>query len=335
MCGIVSLSTWLHYNAYQKEGANASSFLKFVPMKREHTPYFIKSIQEQHQFWSLPKPKHPLVSVLRIEDVVIQNASPEYYTSGFYSIAIKKNFEGKIKYGQRYYDFDSGVMSFISPNQLLVNRRGDPLPNEGMMLLVHPDFLTTYPLAKSIKDYGFFSYELSEALHLSEQEEEEVEGILKHIEKEYQSNIDRYSQDVIIAQIELLLQYSNRFYNRQFITRKPANDDILVRLENLLTTSFNDETLSQKGLPTVQYISEQLHVSSNYLSDMLRTITGQTAQQHIHAKLIEKAKHLLATTSMTISEIAYQLGFEYPQSFNKLFRNKINLSPSQYRQSFN
>jgi AraC family transcriptional activator of pobA len=304
-------------------------------MKREHAPYFIKSIQEQHAFWGLPKPKHPLVSVLRIEDIVIQETSPEYYTFCYYSIAIKKNFEGKIKYGQRYYDFDSGVMSFISPNQLLVNKKGEPLPNEGFMLMFHPDFLAGYPMAKNIKSYGFFSYELTEALHLSEDEEKVIENILCHIEKEYRSNIDHYSQDVIIAQIELLLQYSNRFYNRQFITRKPANDDLLIRLENLLTACFEDESLARNGLPKVQYISEQLHVSPNYLSDMLRATTGQSAQQHIHEKVMGKAKELLTTTSMTISEIAYQLGFEYPQSFNKLFKNKIKLSPSEYRASFN
>lgn len=222
-------------------------------------------------------------------------------------------------------------MTFISPNQLLLHIQGEGSSPEGISLCFHPDFLNGYPLAKTIKSYGFFSYEISEALHLSEQEEAVVENILKSIETEYQSNIDQFSQDVIIAQIELLLQYSNRFYNRQFITRKPANDDILIRLENLLTDYFNNVS----GLPTVQFISEQLNVSPNYLSDMLRSITGQTTQQHIHNKLIDKAKELLTTTNLSVSEIAYQLGFEYPQSFNKLFKNKTNISPLEYRQSFN
>lgn len=304
-------------------------------MKKENAPYFIKSIQEQHQFWGLPKPKHPLVSVYRLEDTAVQPTLPEYYTMGFYCIAIKKNFEGKMKYGQRYYDFDSGIMSFISINQLLSFKQGDIAPSEGIILLFHPDFIAGYPLVKTIKEYGFFAYELSEALHLSEQEEVVVENILNNIEKEYESNIDRFSQNVIISQIELLLQYCNRYYSRQFITRKPANDDILARLENLLSDYINHGSLAEKGLPTVNYISEQLNVSPNYLSDMLRTITGQTTQQHIHKKLIEKAQELLITTPLTVSEIAYQLGFEYPQSFNKLFKNKINLSPSEYRQSFN
>jgi len=304
-------------------------------MKKENAPYYISSIQEQHQFWGLPKPKHPLVSVFRIEDTAIQDSSPQHYSFCYYSIAIKKNFDGKVKYGQGYYDFNSGTMSFVSPNQLLRHDLGDPLPAEGIILFFHPDFLIGYPLTKTIKDYGFFSYTLSEALHLSEQEEMVIENILKNIETEYQSNIDGFSQDVIIAQIELLLQYCNRFYNRQFITRKPANHEILIRLETILHDYFNGEKLLVSGLPTVLKIAEQLNVSPNYLSDMLRTITGQTTQQYIHNKLIEKAKEYLSTTRLTVSEIAYQLGFEHPQSLNKLFKNKTNLSPLEYRQSFN
>jgi AraC family transcriptional regulator, transcriptional activator of pobA len=304
-------------------------------MKTNNSPYFVQSIQEQHQFWGLSKPKHPLVSVFRIEDTSIQPSSPHHYSACYYCIAIKNNFDGKIKYGQRYYDFNSGTMTFVSPNQLLAHQPGDPLPKEGKMLLFHPDFLAGYPLAKSIKEYGFFSYELSEALHLSEQEETVIENILKSIETEYQSNIDHFSQDVIIAQIELLLQYSNRFYNRQFITRKPANHEILIRLETILTDYFQNGKVLVSGIPTVQQIAEQLNVSPNYLTDMLRSFTGQTTQQHIHNKLIEKAKEYLSNTNLTVSEIAYQLGFEYPQSFNKLFKNKTEMSPLEFRASFN
>ncbi len=304
-------------------------------MKEQNIPYHIKSIQEEHSFWGLPKPMHPLVSIYRYnEDFKAQPTLPEHRTFSFYAIAIKKNYLGKLKYGQRYYDFDSGVMTFISPNQIISNKQGDFTPTDGIALLFHPDFLAGYPLAKTIKKYSYFSYEVSEALHLSEQEEEISENIFKNIEREYQSNIDQFSHDVIIAQIELLLQYSNRFYNRQFITRKIANDEILIRLENLLNDCFSDEKLPEKGVPTVQFISEQLNVSTNYLSDMLRSITGQTTQQHIHNKLIDKAKELLTTTSMSVSEIAYQLGFEYPQSFNKLFRKKTDISPMEFRHSF-
>ena len=226
-------------------------------------------------------------------------------------------------------------MTFVSPNQLLTHQQGDPLPKEGIMLLFHPDFLAGYPLAKSIKEFGLFSYELSEALHLSEQEETVIENILKSIETEYQSNIDHFSQDVIIAQIELLLQYSNRFYNRQFITRKPANHEILIRLETILTDYFQNGKVLVSGIPTVQQIAEQLNVSPNYLTDMLLSYTGQTTQHHIHNKLIEKAKEYLSNTNLKVSEIAYQLGFEYPQSFNKLFKNKTEMSPLEFRASFN
>ncbi|MGS2738944.1 helix-turn-helix domain-containing protein [Sinomicrobium sp. M5D2P17] len=304
-------------------------------MKENHTPFQIKSILEEHRHWGLPSPKHPLVSIFRSADMDPQDSLPKYFTFGFYAISIKKDFEGKLKYGQRYYDFDAGVMSFVAPNQAMSFSKGDALPKGGTTLLFHPDFLHGYPLAKEIKKYGFFSYELTEALHLSEQEEAVIDGIFNNIQKEYEGNIDHYSQDVIIAQIELLLQYSNRFYNRQFITRKIGNSEILVRLEKLLNNCFDNEKFSVDGLPTVQYISEQLNISPNYLSDMLRNSTGQTTQQHIHNKLIEKAKELLTTTQLTVREIAYQLGFEYPQSFNKLFRNKTHITPSEFRSSFN
>ncbi|RDC56310.1 AraC family transcriptional regulator [Pedobacter chinensis] len=305
-------------------------------MKKQNAPYIINSISEQHRFLGLPKPKHPMISVFSLESISNKELNLlEHFILNFYCIAIKKNFAGKIKYGQHYYDYDEGIMSFISPNQLLSHIQTDDVPAAGICLVFHPDFLMGYDLAKKIKNYGFFSYELTEALHLSEQEETIVENILRNIETEYQSNIDNFSQDVIIAQIELLLQYSNRFYNRQFITRKPANEEILIRLENLLNNYFNDEKMLVSGLPPVQQIAEQLNVSANYLSDMLRSITGQTTQQHIHSKLIEKAKELLTTTSLSVSEIAYQLGFEYPQSFNKLFKKKTNLTPIEFKQSFN
>jgi AraC family transcriptional regulator, transcriptional activator of pobA len=299
-------------------------------------PYSINSISEQHRLLGLPKPKHPLVSVFSHKDTNYQSlVELQQFTLNFYCVSIKKDFDGKLKYGQRNYDFDEGLMSFISPNQLLMKLDAGSAPPGGMSLLFHPDFIANTPLAARIKSYGFFSYEINEALHLSESEEQIIEDIFKNIEREYQTSIDSFSHDVMIAQIELLLQYCNRFYARQFITRKVANDEILIRLENLLNTYFNSSHLVEKGLPTVQYIAQQLNVSANYLSDMLRTIMGQTAQQHIHAKLIEKAKELLTTTNLQVSEVAYHLGFGYPQSFNKLFKNKTSMSPLEFRQSFN
>lgn len=197
------------------------------------------------------------------------------------------------------------------------------LKGAGFVLFFHPDFLRGYSLGKKIKEYGFFSYALNEALHLSEKEEKMVETIMKNIEQEYRSGIDKFSQDVMTLHIELLLNYSNRFYDRQFITRKNANNDLLTRLEELLNDYFSGEKVAAK-----------LNVSPNYLSDMLRSLTGQSTQQHIHDKLIEKAKEILTATSSPIGEIAGKLGFETAQSFSKLFKNKTDLSPLEYRNSF-
>ncbi len=203
------------------------------------------------------------------------------------------------------------------------------------MLLIHPDFLWNTPLAQKVKHYEYFSYSVHEALFLSEKEESTINEIARNIEQEYNANIDRFSQDVIIAQLELLLTYAERFYNRQFITRKITNHHILNRLEDILTSYFNNDDLIKKGLPTVQYIAETLNVSPGYLTGLLKSLTGQSTQQHIHDKLIEKAKEKLSVTGLSVSEIAYELGFEHPQSFSKLFKNKVKITPLEYRQSFN
>jgi len=205
----------------------------------------------------------------------------------------------------------------------------------GYWLVIHPDFIRNYPLGKSMKEYGYFSYAVNEALHLSDDEEKTITSIMQNIEHEYRSVIDNFSQDVIVSHIELLLNYCNRFYNRQFITRRAANNDLLIKLENILTEYFDSGLLHELGLPTVQYVSDKLNVSADYLSDMFRSLTGQNTQQHIHSYLIEKAKEVLTTTNLSVSEIAYQLGFEYPQSFSKLFKNKTSLTPLKFRQSFN
>ncbi|MEO6282908.1 MAG: helix-turn-helix transcriptional regulator [Dyadobacter sp.] len=304
-------------------------------MKDQQVPYLIKSIGELHEFWGIGKPKHPLVSVFRLENTIPKLTLPEVHMFNFYAISIKKNFEGKMKYGQRNYDFDSGVMSFIAPHQVMQHKQGDSSPKEGISLVFHPDFLAGFPLNKAIKNHGFFSYQLNEALHLSEQEELTVGNIMKNIESEYLSNIDKFSQNVIVSNIELLLQYGDRYYNRQFITRKLANDEILIRLEDLLSAYFDNDSALESGMLTVKSLSDQLNISPNYLSDMLRSITGQTTQQHIHNKLMEKAKVLLTTTNLSAREIAFQLGFEYPQSFNKLFKKRTEMSPLEFRESFN
>ena len=298
-------------------------------------PQRIRSVREYHQFMRLQKPEHPLISVIDFETIVhLPGSKSVSMVMDYYSIALKKNFNGKMRYGQQEYDFDEGVMTFMAPGQVLHIESEEQLKHSGWLLLVHPDFLWNTPLVKTIKHYEYFDYSVNEALHLSEKEERMVNGIIQNIEQEYRSNIDNFSQRVVIAQLELLLTYADRFYHRQFITRKITNHKILDRLESILAEYFNSDTLVD-GLPSVQYIAETLNVSPNYLSSLLKSLTGQSTQQHIHNKLIEKAKEKLSTTDLSVSEIAYDLGFEHSQSFSKLFKSKTHLSPIEFRHSFN
>jgi len=296
----------------------------------------INSVSELHKLMGIPKPKHPLVSLINYSDVhlsAIENSVKVILN--FYMVSIKHNADCKFSYGQNYYDFDEGVLAFMEPGQIASTTQSENEQPDGWLLIFHPDLIRNYPIGKTIKNYGFFSYAVNEALHLSESEEAMIEGIFKNIEKEYNHSIDQFSQDVMVSQIELLLNYSNRFYNRQFITRKTASSDLLTKMEILLDEYFESDKIIESGLPTVQFFAEKLNLSPNYLSDMLRAITGQSTQQHIHNKLIEKAKEALSTTNLSVSEIAYQLGFEHPQSFSKLFKTKMNVSPLEYRASFN
>lgn len=308
-----------------------------MTMKKEKhgVPHRFESLSEVHRMLALPPPVHPLISLVEIKDKEIDPEKlPASFVYNFYKISLKLNLRGKIKYGQGYYDFEEGGMFFKGPNQ--VSGAGDHNDDHtGFTMLIHPDFLLNYPLAKKIKQYGFFSYSVNEALHLSEKERDTILAIFRNIGEELHNRIDEFSHDVIISQIETLLNYSNRFYKRQFITRKAINHDLLQRLDDILDAYFNDETSPERGLPTVQYLADRLNLSPSYLSDMLRSITGQSAQHHIHDKLIEKAKEQISTTNLTISEIAYGLGFEHLSSFNKLFKSKTNLSPLEFRRSFN
>ncbi len=301
-------------------------------------PIRIKSIAEFHRLRGLPKPEHPLISVVNLDTVDHSGDNePASLILDFYFIAIKRCLPSKFKYGQQEYDFDEGVMFFMAPGQVFkIEVEPDSTTKKsGWLLLIHPDFLWNTPLAKTIKQYEYFDYSVNEALLLSDKEETATIGIIQSIQQEYNSNIDKFSQNIIIAQLELLLVQSDRFYHRQFITRKITNHKILNRLEELLTVYFNSDDLANKGLPSVRYIADQLNVSPNYLSDLLKVLTGQSTQQHIHDKLIEKAKEKLSTTDLSVSEIAYELGFEHSQSFSKLFKTKTNVSPLEFRQSFN
>lgn len=303
--------------------------------KDKNIPYNYNSLTELHRMLGLPKPLHPLISFFDNTNRKIDYSNiADLRTSAFYKISYKSNLSGQLKYGQHYYDFDEGGLFFVSPNQVTANsdNNGD---QSGYTLLIHPDFLLTYPLANKIKQYGFFGYSADEALHLSDKEKDTIISIFKNIDEELQSRIDDFSQDVMISQIETLLNYSNRFYKRQFITRKQVNNDLLQKMEKILEEAFKDENLAIQGIPTVQHLSESLHLSPSYLSDMLRSLTGQNAQQHIQNKIIEKAKEKLSTSDLSISEIAYELGFEYSQSFSRLFKAKTSQSPLEFRSSFN
>lgn len=300
-------------------------------------PHRIKTISEYHRYRGLPAPEHPLVSVIHLDEMQQLTNIQNNLVFDFYSIALKRNFDSNIKYkyGQQTYDFDEGVMFFIAPNQVFSVQADTNYKLSGWMLLIHPDFLLQTSLTKIIKQYEYFSYSANEALHLSNKEETTIIDIIKGIQQECHANIDKFSQPLIINQIELLLNFSDRFYHRQFITRKINNHQILIRLEELLNNYFKNENLIENGLPTVRYVAQSLNLSPNYLSNLLKVLTGQSTQQHIHDKLIDKAKEKLSTTDLSISEIAYELGFEHLQSFSKLFKTKTNMAPIEYRQSFN
>lgn len=298
----------------------------------------IKSISEFHRTRGLSEPDHPLISVVNYAELRLPaDQYPVSWVYDFYTMSLKRNLNGKIKYGQQEYDFDEGMMFFIAPGQVFsIEAEPDASPDKsGWMLLVHPDFLWNTPLAKSIQRYEYFDYAAHEALFLSKKEEAVILGIIENIRQEYHANIDKFSQGIIISQIETLLNYADRFYQRQFITRSKSNHQVLERLEALLSEYFRSDNLISKRLPTVQYVSDQLHLSPSYLSGLLKTLTGQSTQQHIHEKVIDIAKQKLSTTNLSVNEIAYELGFDYPQSFSKLFKTKTNLSPLEFRRSFN
>lgn len=298
-----------------------------------------KKLSDYHAFRGLPGPEHPLVSVINLDRVGAAHGHDGAWSMvlDFYSISMKRVAGGKMRYGQQSYDFDNGVMAFIAPGQVfsIDAPKGGTPPASGYILMVHPDFLWGTPLAQKIRGYEYFGYAVNEALHLSEKEEATVTGLMQSIAAEYSANIDKFSSSVIIAQLELLLTYAERFYQRQFITRKISGHRMLARFEELLDAQLTDEAIAKSGLPTVQAIASALAVSPNYLSGLLKTLTGRSTQAHIHDKLIERAKEKLSTTGLSVSEIAYELGFEHSQSFSKLFKRETSLSPLAFRASFN
>ena len=304
-------------------------------MQRSSNIYHIESVSQLMRYMEQPAPLHPLIAMVDYNNVSFNVfEKEEKITLDFFKVSFKSKFSGQVKYGQDYYDFEEGGLAFLNPKQVVFTSDNTE-SYEGCALFFHPDFIRNYPLGSTIHTFGFFSYDVSEALFLSAQEKKIISDLLSTIANELHNNIDQYSQDVLVSQIELLLNYSNRFYNRQFITREVINHHTITLLDQLLHNYFTKGKGLEKGMPSVHYISKQLNLSSRYLSDMLQSLTGLNTRQYIQDAILEKAKERLSTTTLSISEIAYELGFEHPQSFSKLFKAKTNQTPMEFRASFN
>jgi AraC-like DNA-binding protein len=299
-----------------------------------------QTISAFHDFVQLPKPLHPLLSVVDVGTVPPPppGRAPESMVLDFYIISVKRTRNVQMKYGQHPFDFNEGVLSFIAPGQVFsvaVADETQAAEQSGWVVYLHPDFLWNTPLATTIRQHDFWDYSLKEALFLSAREEAAILSLVFAMQQEYAATIDQFSKPIIVSHLASLLQYADRFYHRQFLTREKANHEVLARFEALLQACFDRGDLLERGLPTVQFVADQLHLSPKYLGNLLRVITGQNTQQHIHARLIARAKEKLSTTTLTVSEIAYELGFEHLQSFSKLFKAKTSLTPLEFRASFN
>lgn len=293
----------------------------------------IKSISQMHQILGLEKPMHPAISLVNMKDVKLsKELFNQKYIWDFYMISLK--FDNcELQYGRQYYDFEEGTLVFSSPGQVFkAKKQPETLNENGWALYFHSDLIRKSDLGKNIKSYGFFSYKANEALHLSGKEKEKILRCTEAIEDECQQNIDKHSQTVIVSNLDLLLNYCNRFYDRQFYTRSTHQQDIVEKIEALLLNYFSLDKTVHQGIPTVKFCAEQENLSPNYLSDLLKKETGKNTQEHIHFHLIEKAKNLLLSSNLSVSGIAYDLGFEYPQSFGTLFKKKVGMSPNKYRQ---
>ena len=295
--------------------------------------YRIKSISEVHQMFGLDKPKHPLITIIRKWPQIDFDFGNVKLTSELYLLSMKGKMKGTtFQYGKNSYDFDDGTLVFLAPNQ--VASFEDPieeLDDSGWTILFHPDLIRKSELGKAIRNYSFFNYETNEALHLSDKEKKSLFELVKKIDLELNQNIDKHSQEIIIQNLESILKYSNRYYDRQFYTRTNLNKDFVSKFEQYLQSYFSSSDLSEMGIPSVKQCGEAMNMSGSYLSDLLKIETGSSAKDHIHSYLIEKAKTTLLNSNSTISEIAFGLGFEYPQHFSKLFKGKVGFSPSAYR----
>jgi AraC-like DNA-binding protein len=290
----------------------------------------INTIEDYTELFGCPPANHPLISICRMANVKDYIPPGKPVQLNLYSIVMKDGAQcTTAKYGWREYDFRRGLLNFFAPGQLHSwDEKAENAGRWGWMLAFHPDFIRKYPLGVKISKLKFFSYETNEALHISDSERSLIEGIMENLYGEYKRNIDEHTQDIIVSQLEVLLNYAERFYTRQFRTRHTVESDIVVRFKSILHRYFEKET---GNFITARDIASELFMSPHYLSDLLRNLTGMNTQQHIHAYIIERAKGLLLVTSLTVNEIAYSLGFEYPQYFSRLFKNKTGQTPLEFR----
>lgn len=296
-----------------------------------------KTLSSYLEYLELPRPEHPMLSVFNSKDdgyLPCPKESSPPITNDCYTISFKKFIAGNLNYGRTQYDFTNGVLFFISPRQVLQWDKSLIFEQKGFSINFHEDFLKGTELAQRIKKYGFFLYSVNEALHLSPKEESQLESIVENIEIEYQNNQDEFSKDIIISQLDTLLKYANRFYERQFLNRKELSNNLLEQFNHYLGSYFESGKLQENGIPNIEKIADELSVSQRYLSDTLKKETGKTTTEHIHLYLIDEAKNILLQPNKTVSEVAYELGFEYPAYFSRLFKKKEGISPSEYREKY-
>ncbi|MEO9503323.1 helix-turn-helix domain-containing protein [Nonlabens ulvanivorans] len=296
-----------------------------------------KTLSSFLQYMELPLPEHPMFSIYVAQEESFlpcpRESSPPI-TNDCYSISLKKIVKGDLNYGRTSYDFTNGALIFIAPRQVLQWDSSVIFEQKGFSINFHEDFLKGTELATQIKKYNFFSYSVNESLHLSPKEEKQIESIVHNIKIEYQNNQDEFSKEIIISQLSTLLKYANRFYERQFLNRKELSNDLLEKFNFQLAMYFESGKLSENGIPTIEQIADKLNVSQRYLSDTLKKETGKTTTEHLQLNLIDKAKDILLQPHKTIAEVAYELGFEYPHYFSRLFKKKEGISPSQYIEKY-
>lgn len=296
-----------------------------------------KTLSSYLDYLELPRPEHPMISVFTaISDGFLPcpKASSPSITNDCYTISFKKIVKGDLTYGRTKYDFTNGALFFIAPRQVLQWDSSVVYEQKGFSINLHEDFLKGTELAQDIRKYGFFSYSANEALHISPKEEKQIELIIQNIELEYQNNQDSFSKDIIISHLSTLLKYAQRFYERQFINRTELSNDLLVQFNQQLEEYFDSGQLKENGIPSIEQIADQLSVSQRYLSDTLKKETGKTSTEHLQLYLIDEAKNILLDPQKTVSEVAYELGFEYPPYFSRLFKKKEGISPTEYREKY-